>query len=356
MYAVILAGGGGTRLWPMSRPEGPKPFLPLLDARSLLQRTVDRIVGHPELPLGPADVTVVVDRRYAALVRSQLPGSRVLSEPMGRNTAAAVALAAIRVERDPDDVMLVLPADHLIGDDAAFRRALGVAARLTDGALGIAAPLVTLGVRPDRPHPGFGYLLPDVTTETRIDGFVAAALKAFEEKPSPERARQLLDEPGTAWNAGVFIWRREALREALERYTALLTLFEPVAASETGLVDAYERVKPLPIDRAVLEGAARDHQVAMVALDAGWSDLGGWTALLRALGASGEGRVVAAGEAAEAGPGDLVIERLEGRLTVSSGPRGILGPNPAALLSGAATSRSVVDALVHRVAAWEERS
>ena len=114
MYAVILAGGGGTRLWPMSRPETPKPFLPLLGERSLLQLTVDRLVGHEELPLTRADVTVVTDRRYARLVQDQLPGIRVLAEPAGRNTAAAVALATVALDHDPRDVMLVLPADQLI--------------------------------------------------------------------------------------------------------------------------------------------------------------------------------------------------------------------------------------------------
>src|SRR5258705_9181533 len=92
MYAVIMAGGGGTRLWPLSRPEAPKPFLPLLDDRSLLQRTVDRIVGHPELGLHPDDVAVVTERRYGPMVRQQLPGVRVIAEPLGRNTAAAIAL------------------------------------------------------------------------------------------------------------------------------------------------------------------------------------------------------------------------------------------------------------------------
>src|SRR5262245_2949922 len=114
MYVVILAGGGGTRLWPLSRPETPKPFLPLLDERSLIQRTVDRVVGHDERPIDRDDVIVVTDRRYAQLARDQLPGIRILGEPSGRNTAAAIALAALHIERPEDEVMVVLPADHLI--------------------------------------------------------------------------------------------------------------------------------------------------------------------------------------------------------------------------------------------------
>src|SRR3954469_15766439 len=130
VYAVILAGGGGTRLWPLSRPETPKPFLPLLGDRSLLQMTVDRLVGHEELPLEHRDVTVVTDRRYAGIAREQLPMTPILGEPAGRNTAAAIALATLRIDRDPDEVMIVLPADHLIVDEAAHRRTLATAAKL----------------------------------------------------------------------------------------------------------------------------------------------------------------------------------------------------------------------------------
>src|SRR6187200_712155 len=133
MYAVILAGGGGTRLHPLSRPETPKPFLPLLGDRSLLQLTVDRLVGHPELPLQADDVTVVTDRRYAGLVREQLPEVRILVEPAGRNTAAAVALATLRIEREPREIMVVLPADHRIVDEIGQRRVLAAAAKVATG-------------------------------------------------------------------------------------------------------------------------------------------------------------------------------------------------------------------------------
>ena len=126
MYAVVMAGGGGTRLWPLSRPETPKPFLPLIGDRSLLQRTVDRIVGHPELGLRSEDVAVVTERRYGPLVRDQLPGVHVISEPMGRNTAAAIALATLQFPRDPAEVMVVLPADAWIDParDDVYRKVL----------------------------------------------------------------------------------------------------------------------------------------------------------------------------------------------------------------------------------------
>lgn len=355
MYAVILAGGGGTRLWPLSRPETPKPFLPLLGARSLLQLTVDRLVGHPELPLEPLDVTVVTDRRYAEVTREQLPDVRILVEPAGRNTAAAIALATLRIERDPDDVMVVLPADHRIGDDAAHRRVLKAAVRLAGGVFDVEAPLITLGVRPDRPATEYGYLVPDGTGTAPVDGIPVAMLKAFEEKPTRDRANELLGDPGTAWNAGIFAWQRGAIQAALERYTGLLTLLGSVGSGDSGLAAAYDQLKPLSIDQAVLEGAARDRRVAMASLDSGWSDLGGWAALLEATGASGGGRVIRSGESAVAGPDDLVVERIDGRLSLDAGPREILGPSPVALLTDAAGSRPQVEALLERVSAWEDR-
>lgn len=356
MYAVILAGGGGTRLWPLSRPETPKPFLPLTGERSLLQLTVDRIVGHAELPLQESDVTIVTDRRYANLTREQLPNVRILVEPAGRNTAAAVALATLRIERDPDEVMVVLPADHRIVDDGAHRRVLSEAASLAQGAFDIERPLITLGIHPDRPATEYGYLVPDAAGSQQIGGFRASVLKAFEEKPTRERAIELLSDPGTAWNAGIFVWRRSAIREALERYTGLLTLLGTVGAGDSGLAAAYDQLRPLSVDQAVLEGAARDRRVAMVSLNSGWSDLGGWTALLEAVGAHGTGRVIPAGTAAEASPDDLIVERVGGKLGVSAGPRAILASTPAALLSDAVTTRPQVEALVNRVAEWEGRS
>jgi mannose-1-phosphate guanylyltransferase len=356
MYAVILAGGGGTRLWPLSRPETPKPFLPLLGDRSLLQLTVDRLVGHPELPLVPGDVTVVTDRRYAGITREQLPDVRILVEPAGRNTAAAVALATLRVDGEPDEIMIVLPADHRITEDAAQRRVLAAGAKVATGAFEMETPLVTLGIHPDRPSTDYGYLVPDGLERRDIDGVRAAPLKRFEEKPTRERAVELLGDPDTAWNAGIFVWQRSAILSALERYTGLLTLLGTVGAGDSGLAAAYDQLKPLSIDRAVLEGAAGDRRVAMLSMDAGWSDLGGWTALLEAVGGSGTGRVVAAGEAAEASADDLVVERIDGKLAIGDGPRAILSPSPTALLAGAAASRPAVEDLIGRVAAWEERT
>jgi mannose-1-phosphate guanylyltransferase len=355
MYAVILAGGGGTRLWPLSRPEVPKPFLPLLGQRTLLQLTYDRLVGYPELGLAPGDMAVVTDRRYRSLVAAQLPAVEIVSEPIGRNTAAAIALATAALGRPDDEVMLVLPADHDIRRPDIFRAVLRAAARLAEGAFDIPAPLVTLGIEVDRPATEYGYLLPDLERDAEVLGVTAYPLVGFEEKPTLTRALELREMPGAAWNAGIFAWRRGAIRDALERYTGLITLLQPVVG-HGALEAAYDRLRPLSIDKAVMESAANDGQVVMTAMDAGWSDLGSWTALLGAIGAAGTGRVVQAGEHADADAGDLVIESAEGRLVLHDGPRSILGSSPAALLNGAAGSRTVIEALLERVARQEARS
>ena len=356
MYAVILAGGGGTRLWPLSRPETPKPFLPLLGERSLLQLAVGRISAGSELPLSEADITIVTGRRYHRLVREQVPGCRILAEPAGRNTAAAVALATAALDRAEDDVMLVLPADQLITEATVYRGVLQAAAdHLATGAFGIDEPLVTLGIEVSRPATEYGYLVPDEGRGAEVGGLRAYPLRAFEEKPSRERAEELRREPGVAWNAGIFAWQRRAIRDALERYTGLMTLIGAVHASEAGLAAAYDQLKPVSIDYAVMEPASRAGRVVMGAMNVGWDDLGSWTALLAAVGVAATGRVVRAGEATDAGPDDLIVERVDGRLALADGPRAILGPTPSALLAGARGSRAAVEGLLDRVSRWEAR-
>src|SRR3954452_12815575 len=189
MYAVILAGGGGTRLHPLSRPERPKPFLPLLGDRSLLQGTVDRVAGVADR------ITVVTDARYREIVEEQTPAVDVLVEPMGRNTAAAIALATIAIDRPEDEVMVVLPADQTVEDGEVFRGVLRAAAdHLATGAFGIVDPLVTLGIRADRPAPAYGNLIPDIERGAPTAGLQAYPLSRFEEKPKPARAEQLMSQ------------------------------------------------------------------------------------------------------------------------------------------------------------------
>jgi mannose-1-phosphate guanylyltransferase len=348
MYAVIMAGGGGTRLHPLSRPERPKPFLPLLGERSLLEATAERL-----RPLTD-DITVVTDRRYEPLVREQLPDVQLLLEPLGRNTAAAIALATLAIDRPDDDVMVVLPADQTIERDEVFRDVLRTAAdELATGIFDIEDPLVTLGVRVDRPATEYGYLLPDATRSEERGGLRVHPLRAFEEKPTPARAEQLGREAGVAWNAGMFLWRRRAILAALQRYTGLVQTIGPMIGSPSMLERAYESIRvALSIDYAVMEGAARDGRVVMGAMDVGWSDLGSWTALLAALGSRGEGAVVKPGETVEVGDEDLVIRRVDGRLGVIAPlERGSMtATQPIAVLRGTLPDIGRVRELIDRCA------
>jgi mannose-1-phosphate guanylyltransferase/mannose-6-phosphate isomerase len=310
MLAVILAGGGGTRLWPLSRPARPKPFLPLIGDRSLLQRTWDRIV--PDL-VDAGDVAVVTERGYADLVREQLPGLRpemLLAEPVARNTAAAVALAAAGLGRDADEVMLVLPADHLVADEAGFRSLLRRAASLAaDGRL------VTLGIAPDGPETGYGYIVAGEPVPGH-DGAVAVA--RFVEKPSAAQAQALLEAATpVAWNAGIFLWRLDALRAAFRSASPdiLADVEAGVAGGSEALVEAYADVRATSIDYAVLEPGAAEGRVAMLRAAVGWSDLGSWSSLRDALADE-----------------DRVAGTLSG--TTGRGPRTDLGSERTLVLAG----------------------
>ena len=391
MYAVILAGGGGTRLWPLSRPDRPKPFLPLLGERTLLRATFERLV--PEL-LAAADVVVVTDRRYAALVLEELPEldrAQVLGEPTGRNTAAAIAYAAAALERPPDDVMLVLPADHLVRDEGAFRALLRDAAGLAaEAAPGTGLPsLVTLGIAPTGPETGYGYIV-TAGPRARAPGADApggpapgagaqradvpagrsATSGAFEvarfvEKPSADAAAALLAGPATvAWNAGIFAWRRDSILAALATHAPdILAAVEAgvraTAGAPAALDAAYATLRATSIDYAVMEPASQVGNVAMVGADVGWSDLGSWAALRDALVAE----AVAAGE--PSGVVGFGVRRDRGsestlvlgggRLVVTIGLRDtIVVDTPDALLVCAADRSQEVRAIAEELARARE--
>ena len=350
MYAVIMAGGGGTRLHPLSRPERPKPFLPVLPSgETLLQATARRLPTN--------DITVVTERRYERFVREQLPDATVLLEPMGRNTAAAIAFATISIDRADDDVMLVVPADAYITpeSESQYTSVLADAEPLARDAFEIDEPLVTFGIRTSRPATQYGYLIPKLETKRDVDGLVAYQLDRFVEKPTIEQAEMLLkQEPGVAWNAGIFLWRRRSITSALGRFTGLLQTLKPMVGAPMLLEAAYEAIQqPKSIDHAVMEGAAKTGRVVMGAMDVGWSDLGSWTALLSAIGARGDGSVVQAGETVEVADDDLIVRRVDGRLgVIAPFERGSMtATQPIAVLRGTAPDIDRVRDLIERCAA-----
>lgn len=360
VYAVILAGGGGTRLWPLSRPERPKPFLPLLGETTLLQRTAARL----EPLVAPEDVYVVTDRRYAALVAEQLPAmpaANLLGEPVGRNTAAAVAYAAAAIDRPADEAMLILPADHQVLDEVGFRDALAVAGDVARGAPdGASGRLVTLGIEPSGPETGYGYVLARGRGD-EVGGRPVFEVERFVEKPSVERARELLAGGLASWNAGIFAWTRGTIRAALRRHAA--DILEPIEAAVGGgpeaLAVAYPGVRATSIDYAVMEPASLDGAVRVVPMAVGWSDLGSWAALRDALvaeaRAAGEtGEVVGSGRHRDVGSsGTLVLAR--DRLVVTIGLRDtIVIETPDALLVCAADRSQDVRGVAEELARARE--
>jgi mannose-1-phosphate guanylyltransferase len=256
--------------------------------------------------------------------------------------------------------MVVLPADHRIepAREAEFRRVLAdAAAGLATGSFGVESPLVTLGVHPTHAATEYGYLVPRFEAGEHIRGLQAYPLRAFEEKPQAARARELFESGGVAWNAGMFLWRRGAIRAALEKYTSLPMLLAPVLDSEVALRAAYERIQPLSIDYAVMEGAARDRRVVMASLDVGWSDLGGWPAVMEALGRPCEGGVIAPGQGVETTEEDLLVQPGPVGLVVRRAQAGTMASErPVALLRGARDAQPLVQALLDRCAAAEARA
>jgi mannose-1-phosphate guanylyltransferase len=274
---------------------------------------------------------------------------------MGRNTAAAIALATVAIDRPDDDVMLVVPADAYIepASESLYSSVLEKADRLAIDAFDIEDPLVTFGVQATGPATQYGYLVPKVETGRVVNGLQAYQLDRFEEKPTVERAEMLLKDPGVAWNAGIFLWRRSAITAALGRFTGLLQTLRPMVGAPMLLESAYEAIQqPKSIDHAVMEGAAKSGRVVMGAMDVGWSDLGSWTALLAALGARGRGAVIQPGETVEVERDDLVVRRVDGRLGVIAPPeRGsITATQPIALLRESAPDIDVVESLIARCA------
>ena len=306
---VILSGGAGTRLWPLSRELYPKQFLPLAGEHSLLQQTVLRLTGLPDL----APPLVVCNEEHRFLVAEQLraanvQGAEILLEPAGRNTAPAVALAALHVQaRHGDDaLLLVLPSDHVITDDAAFRRAVqaGVAAAQ-------AGALVTFGVQPTRPETGYGY----IRTGAALDAGAARRVLAFVEKPDAERATQYLASGEYLWNGGMFLLGAGSYLGELKRHAPAIAdaceaAFDDVRADLDFVRVRREAFLASPsdsIDYAVME---RTDRAAVVALDAGWSDVGSWDALLDVQPSDAAGNVIS---------GDVLVEKVSGSLIRSEG-------------------------------------
>jgi mannose-1-phosphate guanylyltransferase len=284
IHAVVLAGGAGTRFWPLSREARPKPLLRPTGGRSLLEETLARARRFAARD----GVWLVCGREHAAAMRraSGLPAGRVLVEPAMRNTAAAVAVAAARIAAEaPDAVMAVLPADHHIPDATAFAAAIRRAAAAAAGA----GARGTLGVKPTRAETGYGYIRLGSAAGSRHPGLHRVA--RFVEKPDAARARRFLRDGKSLWNAGIFVWTARTFLEELEAHApevagplaGLRGAGAGVAGFRRAMASAYRRVPSLPVDRAVLE---RSRRVWCLPVTFHWSDVGTWLSLAQELGVS----------------------------------------------------------------------
>jgi len=289
-HAVILAGGSGTRLWPLSRDQRPKQSLKLLGKRTMFQLALDRIA-----PLFPPDRIAILTRaEHISLLRQQapeLPEECFIIEPQGRGTAPAIGLAAIHLKRkNPTAIMAVLTADHLIADADGLRRVL-VAARQ----LALDDYLVTLGIQPTSPSTAYGYIQHGLSLG-RLDGFPAYRATSFIEKPDLETAIAMLDRGGNSWNSGMFIWRVGCILDEFERqmpefFNQLLDVKAALGTVhyQESLDRVWSQVAQQTIDYGILEGAQK---VAVFPVDLGWNDIGSWDSLLSLLPADAHGNIL----------------------------------------------------------------
>ena len=293
LVTVIMAGGRGERFWPRSRGKHPKQLLPIAGVRTMIQETVERVK-----PLtAEENIYIVTGENLAGEVRRQLPSvpaKNVISEPLGRNTAACIGLAAVRIEKEkPEAVMVVLTADHLIKERERFLEIVKAGAELAEAS----GNLVTLGIKCTRPDMGYGYIkIKNQERRAKSEKIEAYEVEKFVEKPDEETARRFLVSGNYYWNSGMFIWTVSAILEAIRKhmpklFKGLETIKQsPGTPEEADIVrKVYQNLEPISIDYGVME---RAENVAVVKADITWDDVGSWLAMERLYPRDENGNVV----------------------------------------------------------------
>ena len=290
LYAVIMAGGRGERFWPLSTRGLPKPFIPLIGSNSLLQSTVARI--QPLVPYERIIISIGAEHFDAAREQlPEIPKENFLVEPFGRDTSACLGFCALHLEqRDENAVMLALPADHYVADGGAYRKAIQAGLDNLEGSNG-----VVFGITPTRPETGYGYIL----AEKPADGGKAWPVVRFIEKPDADTAARYLAEGNYYWNSGMFLWSNRTLLGLFEKFMpetcAALNRLRPltgrrhVETSGEEIRNIFSTMPRVSIDFGIME---KTDGLRLIPADFGWDDIGGWTALGRALTPDGKGNII----------------------------------------------------------------
>lgn len=282
IYAVIMAGGKGERFWPLSRLKTPKQLLSIVEERTMIQATVERIA-----PIVPKEnILIITNQVQKDVIAEQLPDlnpDHIIAEPCGRNTAPCLALAAAYVaDKDPESIMIVLPADHVIHDTEAFCANLSDIAALAKGE----DALFTIGIQPQHPATGYGYIHAGASLRTQYDTNFAV-VNRFTEKPDAKTAQAFVESGEYFWNSGIFVWRTGVFVDALNKY--MPDLYESYlhiknAVANKTIISELERIYPtlegISIDYGVMEKAERV-LVAQSCFD--WDDVGAWDAVAKHL-------------------------------------------------------------------------
>jgi mannose-1-phosphate guanylyltransferase len=319
-YATIMAGGGGTRLWPLSRRNRPKQMLQLMHDRTLFQMAIDRLEGVFSFDhILVVTVAEQVDELHREM--PQIPLENYLVEPLPRGTASVVGLAATAIQkRDPNGVMAVLTADHFIQNLSLFHALLRTGYDVAQQDY-----LVTLGITPTSPATGYGYVQQGELLEVRPDGQKVFRVLKFKEKPSEDVARQFLAQGDHAWNSGMFIWRADRILEEIQKHMPELdsTLAQISAAWATdqkqSVISAlWPKLKAETIDYGIMEKSSR--VAVLPAAGLGWNDVGSWDSLFDVLEPDENGNILIGGEAISLDTSrSLICSSVEGRLVVTIG-------------------------------------
>ena len=323
IYAIILAGGAGTRFWPFSRELEPKQFIRMVGKTSLLQDTLRRMDGV----ILPKNVLVITNYNYLHEIKKQvlgtgIPEGNIILEPQGKNTAPAIGLAARLVSaKDKDAVLVVLPADHYIKDLSGFRGCLKKAIAAASKGL-----LVTLGVRPRDPSTGYGYIKVRPGTAGNSGCY---AVESFLEKPSLIKAKEYFKSRRFFWNSGMFIWRADAFLDEVKKY--LPGLHKNLAKIKTAndIERVWPKIRPISVDYGIME---HSRKIVLIAADFDWTDLGSWEALDELLPKNKKGNLIHADCIELQSRGLSVFSRSE-RLIAAIGLKDvIIADTPDALL------------------------